>query len=401
MSISVFGGGLTGCLIALELAEAGKKVVLFEKEAGLLRRASHANEGKIHLGFVYAADESFRTARRMIDDALQFRPVLERWIASRDFDEMLYDRFDYLVPQSSMLSVEAIEAHFALVSRYLEEQLCAGKGPYLGQQDLEPVVRRGTPHDNLQAAFTTPERGIWPDAVARVIGETVASHPNIEIRTDQAVLKVEPMRNGWRVLLDQAGARDEGPFEAVVNCAWAGRRRIDAASGHGDGETWFYRYKFGVVLKNARQAFGGEVLRNSTAMLGAYGDSVYHEREDSLYCSWYPVGMCFSCEELVEDRPPVIDDPEDAMLKTWEGYASMDPAFKALVDGKPFADATIVGDFIAARAKTDIQDPKSKLHERHGYGAVELAPGYWSVETGKYTSAPRCADACSRMVLGR
>ncbi|WP_114010665.1 FAD-dependent oxidoreductase [Cohaesibacter intestini] len=404
MSVSIIGGGLTGCLIALELAEAGHKVVLFDRASELMARASFANEGKIHLGFVYAADTSFQTARRMIDDALRFRPLLERWIPSRVFEAMIYDRFDYFVPHSSMLSVKAINAHFGKVIQYLNVQTNRNAASYLGRRDFAPVSPSAPPHDTLQALFHTPEQGVWPASIAEEIRRCVHSHPRVDIRLDTTVTKIRPQKQQWHLDLmpsDKAEQTTEGPFETVINCAWAGRRHLDAASGHPDHAQWFYRYKFGVVLSNARAAFGGALPRNSTAMLGAYGDSVYCAAQDSLYCSWYPVGMCFSCAELVSDQPPRLDDHEAAILKTWQGYATIDPTFKTLLETQPISKARIVGDYIAAKAKTDIQDPNSRLHERHGYGAMQLAPGYWSVETGKYTSAARCAEDCVRAILER
>jgi glycine/D-amino acid oxidase-like deaminating enzyme len=48
--IAVVGGGLTGCLVALELAQHGHAVVIFDKEQQLIQRASFVNEGKVHLG---------------------------------------------------------------------------------------------------------------------------------------------------------------------------------------------------------------------------------------------------------------------------------------------------------------------------------------------------------------
>nr|WP_321443630.1 FAD-dependent oxidoreductase [uncultured Cohaesibacter sp.] len=404
MSVSIIGGGLTGCLIALELAEAGHKVVLFDRACELMARASLANEGKIHLGFVYAADTSFQTARRMIDDALRFRPLVERWISSRDFEAMIYDRFAYFVPDSSMLPAEAINAHFGKVLQYLNAQIGSNAASYLGRRGFAPVSRSAPPHDTLQALFHTPEQGVWPASIAEHLRHCVHSHRRIDIRLDTTVTKIRPQKQHWHLDLmstDKAERTEEGPFETVVNCAWAGRRRIDAASGHPDDAQWFYRYKFGVVLSNAHEAFGGALPRNSTAMLGAYGDSVYCAAQDSLYCSWYPVGMCFSCEELDSDQPPRIANHDEAILKTWQGYATIDPTFQTLLTSKPLSKARILGDYIAAKAKTDIQDPNSRLHERHGYGAVQLAPGYWSVETGKYTSAPRCAEDCVRAIRER
>jgi glycine/D-amino acid oxidase-like deaminating enzyme len=50
----VIGGGFYGCEIALELVRLGfEKVVLVEREPGLLRRASFVNQARIHNGYHY------------------------------------------------------------------------------------------------------------------------------------------------------------------------------------------------------------------------------------------------------------------------------------------------------------------------------------------------------------
>ena len=80
MSIAIFGAGILGTCTALELADRGHRLTVFERNAEPLSEASLYNEGKLHLGFVYAADPSFRTAERMIRGAAQFMDVLGRWI---------------------------------------------------------------------------------------------------------------------------------------------------------------------------------------------------------------------------------------------------------------------------------------------------------------------------------
>ena len=65
MRIAVVGGGLQGCAVALELARRGHAVELFDEQPNLMTGASRNSEGKIHLGYVYAADPSLRTARLM------------------------------------------------------------------------------------------------------------------------------------------------------------------------------------------------------------------------------------------------------------------------------------------------------------------------------------------------
>jgi glycine/D-amino acid oxidase-like deaminating enzyme len=79
MCVGVLGGGLQGCCVALALAERGARVVLFDKNDALLTRAAVANEGKIHLGYMYAGDPTLSTAKTMMAGALAFAPVLERY----------------------------------------------------------------------------------------------------------------------------------------------------------------------------------------------------------------------------------------------------------------------------------------------------------------------------------
>ena len=61
-SAIVLGAGFQGTTVAFALTEAGFTVTILDEAAGCLERASLRNEGKIHLGFVYAHDSSRRTA---------------------------------------------------------------------------------------------------------------------------------------------------------------------------------------------------------------------------------------------------------------------------------------------------------------------------------------------------
>ena len=78
MTVAVVGGGIQGCTVALELADRGFRVELFDVADSLVTAASRNNEGKVHLGFVYAADPTLRTARLMMRGAFAFAPTLRR-----------------------------------------------------------------------------------------------------------------------------------------------------------------------------------------------------------------------------------------------------------------------------------------------------------------------------------
>ena len=83
MSIAILGAGILGSCTALELADRGYRLTVFERNAEPLSEASLYNEGKLHLGFVYAADPSFRTAARMIRGAARFMDILDPGFRTR------------------------------------------------------------------------------------------------------------------------------------------------------------------------------------------------------------------------------------------------------------------------------------------------------------------------------
>jgi len=398
---AVIGGGLTGCLVALDLAERGHSVVIFEKETGLMQRASLANEGKIHLGYVYSADASFRTAKTLIDDALLFRPLLEKWMAAAEFDAYLTDPFHYIVPENTSISHDRILDHFQRVEAYRCDQENRSSLTYLGltqKDDTCAATERSAEHG---VRIGSHERAVWPIGIARTISARVNSHPFIEVRAQTTVCSIEPAIEKWRIVLAGQHQRQEGPFDTVVNASWADRRNIDRKSGFASHETWFTRFKFGVLLGNAAERFGGHPPLNGTGTSGPYGDSVYYPQDDSLYCSWYPVGMCYTSRNDAPDfRLEIENDAEQLMRDTWAGYAGIDPDYRPLAALNSPLRSRLIGDFIVAKGHTDIVDASSQLHERYTHGPRELAPGYWSIDTGKYSSAPRCAAQCVAAILG-
>jgi hypothetical protein len=58
------------------------RVVLVDQDPRALNRASVRNEGKNHLGFIYANDRSMETAFFQLEGALHFRQILARWTGS-------------------------------------------------------------------------------------------------------------------------------------------------------------------------------------------------------------------------------------------------------------------------------------------------------------------------------
>ena len=299
------------------------------------------------------------------------------------------------MPTTSALPLAAITGHFARVDARIRIRMEELGLTYLGQP--APVDFRPLPDFGVDgvSGFLTQERAVWPQGISKPLTRAIERHPRIEVSFTAEVDRVVEKGEKWRVGFTRADAKDDGPFDIVVNAAWADRRNIDRRSGHPSVGTWFTRYKFGVVLHHASQHLPNAIPQNITATSGPFGDCVYYPANDSLYASWYPVGMCFSTTTDQLEQPVFSPaDAQDLMSRTWQGCASFAPALGTLAALATPPAADLVGDFIIAKGRSDIHDPESDLHQRSDHGPARLARGYWSIETGKYVSAPRCAMEC-------
>jgi glycine/D-amino acid oxidase-like deaminating enzyme len=134
-SVVVLGAGLLGTGTALELARRGLDVALVDQDARALNRASLRNEGKIHLGLVYANDPTLATARLQLDGALSFRRLLARWIGAAADGLARSAPFHYLVANDSLLPPQAIREHYeAVEAAYADRLRDAPEADYLGKR---------------------------------------------------------------------------------------------------------------------------------------------------------------------------------------------------------------------------------------------------------------------------
>src|SRR5262245_8969729 len=110
----VLGAGVQGVCVALALARGGYAVTLVDEAPDCLLRASLVNEGKIHLGHVYANDPTFETPRLMLRAALSFAPIVEDLVGhTLPWPQLRSMPFVYLVARDSQLSVDELLAHYA------------------------------------------------------------------------------------------------------------------------------------------------------------------------------------------------------------------------------------------------------------------------------------------------
>lgn len=402
----VLGAGLTGAVAALELAHSGVDVVLIDRDAVPFNRASLRNEGKIHLGFVYAHEDSLATVSLMLDGALSFAPILRRLLGSRWATVRTSTPFTYLVAGDSLLAPSELAARYAAIERrYLDRLAERPDADYLGDRprslfralahsEFPPCVRA----DGLAGAFWTAELAIDPRDLATAIRQALAETARIRFAPLHEVATVECSTSGYLV----TGTNPDGPWQVaadrVVNALWDSRLRIDRSVGLEAPPGWVYRLKYRVVARVPVALHGGPSI---TMVQGPYGDVVI--RPDGIaYFSWYPAGLQGWSYDLVPPddwNAPCRGDAPAALARrvAVETLAAIDRWYPGAAASEVLQ---VDAGAIVAYGRSDVDDPGSGLHNRTRVG-VTLRDGYCSIEPGKLTTAPMFAVAAARQLLGR
>lgn len=397
--IAVLGAGFQGVCIALELARLGRRTTLFDRESFALTQAGVANEGKIHLGFVYANEPDRSTADALIEGALAFDEPVRRWAGLESLEPILSTPYVYGVQADTMVDADAIDRHFAHIAdkiagrNYLGAKIAA---PY---RRLDQAALAGLFDDGLTTAgFVTEERAVAPEKLAERLRAAVAAEPLIEWRPGCAVEAVQADGDGFAISYAAGGETRRETFSHVVNCLWTDRARVDATLGLAPQCVYYHRYKAGLRFSLAD---GGPEIPSATFLLGPYGDAVNFGGGD-YYLSWYPVGMLASSQALAPPdwRKLAEQAAEQGVVeRTVAATARLLPALRGR-EAEIIAAARIVGGAIVAAGASDIDDPGSRLHRRIDIG-VRSHGRYHSVDPGKYSMAPYYAVETARRLTAQ
>ena len=405
-TVAVIGAGLTGAIAALELARAGVSVTLIDRDECAINRASLRNEGKIHLGFVFAHDQSLATPRLMIEGALTFRSVLSR-VTGGSADALITSApFVYLVPQDSLLSPDELEQRFAGMEAMFRGRLAEDPGlDYLGTRPDRLFGRAtlaslsghlGT--DGMAGAFRTAEVAVDTVEMASIVRTAIAGQPLIRFLSGHAVDEVLRKNGKFRI----SGSATDDPWhvdaEQVVNAAWENRLLLDKILGIAHAPGWLHRLKYRVI------AMVPEAMRRGpsvTMVVGPYGDVVMRS-DGTAYFSWYPAGLQGWTHDLA---PPISWDApcrgvvplDQAGAMAQRILTAIEPWYPGAAQAVPIS---VDAGAIVAYGRTDVDDPSSGLHDRTRVGVASL-DGYHSVDPGKLTTAPLFGVQVARAVLGQ
>lgn len=403
MAVAILGGGLQGCCTALALAEQRANVVLFEQSNSLLSRTAVANEGKIHLGYMYAADPTLETARTMIEGALAFAPFFERYLGIPIGQMKNSARTNYVVHRNSQHNSDEVSAYLKEVHRLVSEVSNGRELAYFGL-DLAVPLRCWSPEERYATfdsevalqVFETPEVAIKPEELACELRSCVSNHPRIEVRLGNRVLRADRESGRIRVSIESPEGRRIYDFQHVVNALWDGRLVVDETMGLKPHRPWLHRLKYGISFT---LPFGVEVPPSVTVVSGPFGEVVTFP-DKQLYLTWYPECLQgISAELSPPNWPTYAPEPKRSVIlrRTISAISEFLLSVKPLND-TTLSDARVKGGTIVAWGETDIYDPKSELHRRCDIG-ITSDRRYHSIDPGKLTMIPYFAEKCAYRIL--
>ena len=400
--IIILGAGFQGVCAALGLQHQGYSVTLVDKAPDCMLRASLRNEGKIHIGFVYANDASFKTSSLMLESSLSFARSIEEWLGGPlDWSGLKSRPFIYVILRDSLLSAEKILASYEKLQDRYTEMVGGASANYLGDsphrlwQEVSPTALDNSINEDYAVKFIkTPEVALDLVKFRHLVRSKLNHARRVERLYDHEIKSIERASAGFRV---EGEAADGSPWkreaDAVVNCLWEGRLKLDQQMGLMPRRDWVYRLKYR-LLGHLPQTLAG--LPSLTLVLGPFGDVVV-KHSGEVYISWYPSCMRGWCTDLVIPQrwESACNGEVDARVAGVIAQEALDE-FDRIIPGLGQSRInTVDAGIIFSWGKSDISDLKSELHERYNIG-VQADDGYFSVNTGKFTCAPFFAQQLIR-----
>ena len=387
LRVAVLGAGIMGSCVALRLARAGCSVTLVDQAAAPMSGASRWNEGKIHLGFLYAADTSGRTAAALLPGGLAFRTLIEELIDSSIETAVTADDDIYLVHPHSIVDADAMERYF----RSLEARLPAfgSTANYLAPitrvERLDGRTVRQLTDGAVAAGFRVPERSLNTAWLADRLAGAVAAEPRIRSVTGTRVSAVTPRAQSWNGpwRLDGRPQIDD-EFDVVVNALWEGLLGVDRSLGLEPESEWSHRLRVALFVTTGRPV----PLPSMILATGPFGDVKNYDGRH-FYLSWYPAGLVAGGEEIEPPADPPVPPANDVIARTAAGLAGFLPQVSEVLDAA--TNVRVAGGWVFALGRGSLSDSAASLHRRDRFG-VKRRGAYFSVNTGKYSTAPWLAS---------
>jgi len=202
----VIGGGFYGCCLAIFLSDYYPDVVLLEKGADLLTRASYVNQARVHGGYHYP--RSFMTALRSLVNMPRF---------CLDFRECIVDRFD---------KVYAVARNLSKVNAFQFRKFCERIGAPI---KLAPKsVRRLFNEAMIEEVFYVKEHAFDALKLRQLLKKRL-QRSGVKVYLNTAVQKVCPLGDDLVELKLEDGTT--WSTQQVFNCTYSNINTLLHCSG--------------------------------------------------------------------------------------------------------------------------------------------------------------------------
>jgi glycine/D-amino acid oxidase-like deaminating enzyme len=203
----VVGGGFFGCILASELARAGRRTLLCEKETDFFQHASYVNQARVHNGYHYP--RSVLTALRSRINFPKFTEEFSGCIVS-DFEQI------YAVPR----------AFSAVTSRqfrtFMERIGAPIHAPSLRLRKLFDPVHVEEVFAAVEFAFDALR--LKELCISRML------EAGVEVRTDTKVVRLGSEKEGIRARCRSAGQEYDVVATEIFNCTYSQLNELMSAS---------------------------------------------------------------------------------------------------------------------------------------------------------------------------
>jgi hypothetical protein len=388
-----------GSSLALFLARKGARVTLIDAAPKPFSGASRWNEGKVHLGYLYAADPSLKTARALLPGGIAFKRLTEELIGSPLEPVTTAEDDLYLVHRDSIVASDVMQRYFEAVSALVREHPAASN--YLVDacdSAIRPLSRSEldelTDTRAVVAGFRVVERSVSTGWVADRYVDALFAEPRIELLSATRVIGVRPagtsVDGSWHV---EAEPSLTASFDFVVNALWEGRPAVNATVGLKDDPGWSHRYRLSLFVHTDRRLD----VPSAVLALGPFGDIKNYTGRD-FYLSWYPAGLIAEGHSLGPPALPFLDDAARRAI-TNSVLAELGRVIPSVREVAAAAQTTTLdGGWVFAGGRGSLRDPSATVHRRYGFGIRRLG-SYISVDTGKYSIAAWLAQKLTGQIL--
>jgi hypothetical protein len=396
--VAILGAGIMGCSSALLLARKGFNVTLFDKAKAPFSAASRWNEGKVHLGYMYSADPSLNTAKHILPSSLQFKPIVEELIG-KSIDAAVSKNNDiYLVHKDSVVNPVEMKSYFSRVDQLvknnpLARDYLADASECITMRLTDTELSEYTNSSSIVAGFKIPERSISTLWLADQYLTALSASSNISLKMGVPVNKIFQGSDGRNWFIDTDNERF-GSFDIVVNALWENKLSHDKAVGLQLPDKWSHRYRRALFFRTNKE------IETPCCIIctGPFGDlKNYNNR--NFYLSWYPEGLTSYTTDVTPIDPQELSavQKEEFITRVFDKMALFVPIISALRNN--IESITVAGGWVFAAGEGDLASRSATLHQRATFG-IQQKGSYFSVDTGKFSSAPLLAKLLANEILG-